>query len=195
MTNSTPPSSNPELPVMFGAGSHFLSESRLPSCPLYQTAPLATDETPMKQRSGAENCFSRPGFYPSPARNQFAGSISGFRPFPICVCSVFHPWLTELHSPGSFPKTFSPASRFAPLRFSPHALNPSHLIAGAKYSLVVRWLPKIIGYYKLLKAIITWRSGGGVSIWSKITSPCRYSRGGARLPAGHPEFQCYFARF
>jgi hypothetical protein len=165
MTSTATPSLNPEPPLAFGAGNAFASESRRQAHPFNQTAPLATDETQMEHGLGAENYCSRPRFYSSPARNQFVVPIRQFRPFPICVYSVFHPWQIELHSPDSFPKLFSPADCFAPLRLSPFALNPFRLIEETRCSAVDRWLPKNIRYYKLLKAIITWRKWwGGVPL-------------------------------
>jgi hypothetical protein len=127
MTTTAPPSSNPELPVTFGAENHFRSKSRLQPHPFNQTTDLATDETPMEHGLGAENCCFRPGFYSPPAGNQFDAPIPGFRPFPISVYSVFHPWPIELHSPDSVPNPLCPGSSVAPLRLSPFALNPRSL--------------------------------------------------------------------
>ena len=105
MTTIAPPSSNPELPVTFGAENHFRSKSRLQPHPFNQTTDLATDETPMEHGLGAENCFFRPSFYSFPARNSFDVSIPGFGPFPIGVYSVFHPW------PIALSRRFTPRSR------------------------------------------------------------------------------------
>ena len=181
MTSTTTPASNPELPLAFGAGSAFGSRSCLQPFPFNQAGDLATDETRMEHGLGTKNCFSRPGFYSSTVRNQFDVSMPGFRHFPICVCSVFHLWLIEL-------------PRLQVLQRGTPAVNPFRLIGGTRYRLVVRWPSKNIGYYKLLQAIITWRRGRGVSIWSKINSPSPRVFGGARLPASHPDFQPYFAR-
>jgi len=92
MTQIAPPASNPELPIVFGTGSAFGSESRLQPHPFNPAESLATDETPMEHGLGTENCFFRPRFYPSPANNQFDLAIRGFQRFLICVYSVFHPW-------------------------------------------------------------------------------------------------------
>ena len=57
MTNIAPPSSNSELPVAFGTGRAFGSESRPKPYPFNLTADLATDETLMEHGLGAENYF------------------------------------------------------------------------------------------------------------------------------------------
>src|SRR5882724_1636133 len=92
MTKIATPASNPELPVIFGTGSAFGSESRLQPHPFNPVESLATDETPMEHGLWTENCFFRPRSYPSPANNQFEVSTRGFRRFLNCVYSVFHPW-------------------------------------------------------------------------------------------------------
>src|SRR5882724_7635501 len=48
MTNTAPPASNPELPIVFGTGSTLGSESRLQPHPFNPAESLATDETPME---------------------------------------------------------------------------------------------------------------------------------------------------
>jgi hypothetical protein len=187
-----------------GAENHFRSESRLPSHLFNQTATLATDETQMEHGLGAENCFSRPRFYPSPARNQFGFSTPGFRPFPICVYSVFHPWQIELHSPdthspGSIPQT----PRFAPLRLSPFALNPRRLetptgLTAQRFNdstpRSIRLSSNTAGYSRLFEAICPFSEEKLFASGQKSTAQAVACAVG-RDSASRPDFQRCFARF
>jgi hypothetical protein len=160
MTSTATPSSNSELRIPFGAENHFASESRLKPYPFNQTAHLAMDETPMKRGLEAEKCCSSPRFYPSTTGNRSNVSLLGFRLFPICVYSVFHPWPIELHSSDPIPECFYPTGRFAPTRLAPFASNPRCLetltrstIQPFNDSRSTRQSSNIAGYLRLFEAI------------------------------------------
>jgi hypothetical protein len=104
----------------------------------------------------------------------------GFRPFSICVYSVFHPWPIELHSSDSIPNS---ARHFAPLRLSPFALIPRCLetptnstIKQFKDSRSTRQTSNIASYSRVFEAIrgyLTLFGGKIIRNWSKSNSPSR----------------------